>query len=215
MRALILMGSVSRIWAPAMALVFMLVGCGDDDTVNPPGRTNNSLVFTREDGSEVEFPAAAQAFVWCGPWEQDEVPVLSLHVWFGSPEQPGGWALRAVVSDIEIGDTLRFPNYFIWDQPDSVHLFLLDPPNELATNTEESDGFIVFRRLPCPSGTAVDFSIDAVMGSEYGDMPPVTVRGRFTAQVTGHPPFGAQDSRLGGLHRKNHGPLVSRRWPGE
>jgi hypothetical protein len=214
MRALILMCSVSRIWAPVMAAVLMLVGCGDDDTVNPPGGIDNSLVFTREDASEVEFPAGAEAYIWCGRWEQD-VSVLSLHVWFGNPEQPGGWVLQAVVGDIEVRDTLRFPNYFVWDQPDSVHLFLLDPPNELATNTEESDGFIVFHRLPCPSGTTVDFSIDAVMGSEYGDMSPVTVRGRFTAQVTGPPPAGAQDSRLGGLHRKKHGPLVSRRWPGE
>ena len=51
-------------------------------------------------------------------------------------------------------------------------MFLHDPPNELATDTNESSGFIVFRRLPCPSGTTVDFSIDAILGSEYGDMPP-------------------------------------------
>jgi len=184
MRALVLMCSASRIWAPVMALVFMLAGCGDDDTVNPPGGTNNSLVFTREDASEVEFPAAAKAYVWCGPWEND-VPVFSLHVWFGSPGDPVGWELQGVVGDIEIGDTLRFPNSFIWNQPDGVLLFLLDPPNELATSMEESGGFMVFHRLPCSSGSTVDFSIDAVMGSEFGDMPPVTVRGRFTAQVTG------------------------------
>jgi len=186
MRTLVLMCSVSRIWAPVMALVFMLAGCGDDDTVKPPGGIDNSLVFTREDASEVEFPAAAKAYVWCGPWEND-VPVFSLHVWFGSPGEPVGWELQGVVGDIEVGDTLRFPNSFIWNQPDGVLLFLLDPPNELATNTEESDGFMVFHRLPCSSGSTVDFSIDAVMGSEFGDMPPVTVRGRFTAQVTGPP----------------------------
>jgi hypothetical protein len=193
------MCSASRIWAPVMALAFMLAGCGDDDTVNPPGGISGPLVFTREDGSEVKFPAAAEAYVWYGPWEQDGAPTLSLHVWFGSPGEFVGWELRAVVGDIEAGDTLPFPNYFVWDQPDGVLLFLLDPPNELATNTEESGGFIVFHRLPYPSGKTVDFSIDAVMGSEYGDMPPVSVRGRFTARVTGPPPFGAQDSRLGDL----------------
>ena len=64
-------------------------------------------------------------------------------------------------------------------------MFLLDPPNELATNTEESSGFIVFHSLPCLKGRTVDFSIDAVLGSEFGDMPSVTVIGRFTAEETG------------------------------
>lgn len=178
-------------WAPAIALVLTLAGCGDDGTVKPSGGTDRPLVFTREDGSAVKFPAGAEAFVWCGPWENDVVPVPSLHVWFGNPEnpeQPTGWVLEAVAGDIEIGDTLRFPNYFIWNQPDSVRLSLMDPPNELTTATEESSGFIVFHRLPCPGGMIVDFSIDAVIGSELSDMPWVAARGRFTAQVTGPPP---------------------------
>lgn len=192
MRMLVLLRFVCGIGMLLMISVFMLVGCGDD-AVKPSGGTNEPIVFTREDGSEVEFSTAAKAFVWCGPWEHDQVPVPSLHVWFGSPDPPGGWVLRAVVGDIEIGDTLCFPNYFIWDQPDSVHIFLLDSPNELATNTEESGGFIIFHRLPCPGGTTVEFSVDAVLGSEYGDMPPVTMRGRFTAQVTGPLPEMVQN----------------------
>ncbi len=176
-----------------MVLILMLVGCGDDGTVNPSGGKDNQLVFTREDGSEIEFTATAKAYVWCGPWENDLVLDTSLHVWFGSSASVNGWVLKAVVGDIEIGDTLRFPNYFIWDQPDSVHMFLLDPPNELATNTEESSGFIVFHSLPCPDGRTVDFSIDAVIGSEYGDMPSVTVRGRFTAEETGALPLITKD----------------------
>lgn len=187
MRVLGVMCFVSRIWAPAMVLVLMLVGCGGDGTFKPLGGATCSLVFTREDGSEVKFSADSEAFVWCGPWEHDQVTAPTLHVVFGSQTQERYWTLRAVIGDIEIGDTLRFPNYFTWDQPDSVHLFLLDPPNELATDTEESGGFIVFHNMPCPDNTTIDFSIDAVMGSEYGDMPPVTVRGQFTAQVTGPP----------------------------
>jgi hypothetical protein len=174
-------------------IVLFLVSCGDDGTGKPSGEPNGSLVFAREDGSVVEFPATAKAYVWCGPWESELVPVPSLHVWFGtaSPGQPG-WVLRAVVGDVELGEPLSFPNYFVWDQPDSVLMFLLDPPNELATDTEESSGSIVFYRLPCPGGMDVDFSIDAVLGSEYGDGPSVAVRGRFEAQVTGRPPWDAQ-----------------------
>ncbi len=185
MRVLVHNCVVCIIMATHMVLILMLVGCGDDSTVNPSGGTNNQLVFTREDGSEIEFTATAKAYVWCGPWENDLVLDTTLHVWFGSSTSVNGWVLKGVVGDIEIGDTLRFPNYFIWDQPDSVHMFLLDPPNELATNTEESSGYIVFHSLPCPDGRTVDFTIDAVIGSEYGDMPSVTVRGRFTAEETG------------------------------
>ena len=196
---------IRRVWAICAAVIglaSLVCGCGDDGTGEPSGGTSGALVFTREDATEVEFPPTAEAFVWCGAWEPDEVSVPSLHVWFGttSPEQPG-WRLRAVVGDIEIGEPLAFPNYLIWDQPDSVHIFLFDPPNELATDTEESSGYIVFHRLPCQGGADVDFSIDAVLGSEYGDMPSVAVRGHFTAQVTGTPPWGAQTHQLKGAHR--------------
>jgi hypothetical protein len=163
----------------------MFVGCGDDGTVNPWLKLDDQLVFTREDGSEINFSISAKTSVWCGPWESEIVPTPTLHVWYGSSIQTSGWMLRAVLGDVEIGDTLRFPNYFVWDEPDSVHMFLLDPPNELATDTEESFGFIVFHELPCPDGTTVDFSIDAILSSEYGDMPSVKVRGRFIADLTG------------------------------
>jgi len=167
------------------ALGMVLFGCEEDKTVNPPVETSNQLVFTRENGSEIEFTAPVKTYVCCGPWEQDQVHDSSLHVWFASSTSENGWMLKAVVGDVEIGDTLYFPNFFIWDQPDSVHMFLLDPPNELATNTEESSGYIVFHSLPCPVGRTVDFSINAVLGSEYHDMPSVTVHGRFIAEETG------------------------------
>jgi hypothetical protein len=186
MRGLNRIRRVCAICVAVIGLTFLVCGCGDDGTGKPSGGTSGALAFTREDGTEVEFPATAEAFVWCGAWEPDAVPVPSLHVWFGtsSPEQPGWW-LRAVIGDIEIGEPLAFPNYLVWDQPDSVHIFLFDPPNELATDTEESSGYIVFHRLPCQGGTDVAFSIDAVLGSEYGDTASVAVRGHFTAQVKG------------------------------
>lgn len=168
-----------------MASFLILPGCGGEKSLNPWDEREDQLIFTREDGSRVNFPISAQAYVWCGPWETGSVPEPSLHVWFGSAAGLSGWMLKAVVSDIEPGDTMRFPNDFIWNEPDSVHMFLLDPPNELATDMEDSGGFIVFHSLPCPDGMIVDFSIDAVLGSEIGGMPPVAVRGRFKSEITG------------------------------
>ncbi|MBM3316801.1 MAG: hypothetical protein FJY75_03010 [Candidatus Eisenbacteria bacterium] len=167
-----------------------VIGCGDDE----PSRPDNeqpSLLFTREDSSTIQFPASARTWVWCGPWEEGEVPTPTLHILFLSLVDVGapGWELRAVYDDSSPGDTLRFPNYYTWDQPDSAHIFLRDPPNELATDQEDAGGWIVFRQVPCPGGQEVEFDIDAVLGSELGGMPTVAVRGRFRHAVTQPPPW--------------------------
>ena len=185
---------VGAVLAASVVAGLLVWGCGDDGGTGPGGASDDDpITFVREDSSLVQFPDEAVTYAWCGDWESGDVPVAALHVLVGTlnPGQPYWW-LRAVVSDIELDVPLSFPNYFIWDQPDSVSIFLSDPPNELATDTEESSGTITFHRLPCPSGGTVDFSIDAVLGSEYGDMPTVAARGRFTGQVTAPPPWGAQ-----------------------
>lgn len=176
--------------AATIVTATILIGCGEDGSTNPPDGSKDPLVFTREDSSVVEFSSSVETYIWCGDWSAEEVPVASLHVWVGTPTQRQTyWYLRAVLSDVAIGAPMPFPNYFIWNEPDSVSIFLFDPPNELATDTEESSGTIVFHQLPCPTGTSVDFTLDAVMGSEYGDLPTVAVRGRFEGQITGAPPW--------------------------
>jgi hypothetical protein len=175
----------------AGSIVSMVVqSCGDDKGTGPGDALSNTITFVREDSSVIQFSESAVTYAWCGDWEPGNVPVPALHVLVGSygPGEPYWW-LRAVVSDIEIDVPLSFPNYFVWDQPDSVNLFLYDPPNELSTDTEESDGTITFHQLPCPRDGTVDFSIDAVLGSEYGDMPTVVVRGRFRGHVTTSIPY--------------------------
>ena len=174
----------------AILLTSLLSGCGDDDATKPGDGSHLSLLFTRADSTLVEFPAGVETYVWCGEWETDVVPVPSVHVWIGTRSPGEAYvSLRAVVSDIEIGEAIQFPNFFIWDQPEGVSMFLFDPPNELATDTEDASGSIVFQEIPCPGGRTLDFSIDAVMGSELGNMPPVAVSGRFTAEATGPPPW--------------------------
>ena len=176
----------------SIAMVLTLaVDCGDDKPSGPPVENQEPLVFTRENSSRIQFPSTAQTYVWCGPWEEDDIPTPALHVWFGSltaTDSPG-WELKGVHGDFSPGDTLRFPEYFIWDHPDSVHIFLWDPPNELATDTEDASGYIVFRHVPCAGENYVEFDIDAVLGSELGGMPTVTVRGRYKHSVTGAPPW--------------------------
>jgi hypothetical protein len=116
------------------------------------------------------------------------VATPSFQIFFGaSAADDSHWRLWAVVADVTIGQPLTFPNEYIWDQPKDVLIFLGDPPNELSTQEEESAGSITFQQLQCSSGSEVRFSIDAVLGSEFGDGEPVSVKGNFRG-VIGQPP---------------------------
>jgi len=174
------------LWVALLLIVVAVASCDDDDESSA-----NAIVFTREDGSTVQFPDA-RTFVWCGPWEADIVPTPTLHVQLvgASRLQGGGWKLEAVYGDFSPGDTLRFPNTFVWDQPDSAFIFLSDPPNELSTAQYEGpSGWIVFHRLPCSGEGEVAFDVDAVLASELADMPWVAMQGSFRHPVTGPPPW--------------------------
>lgn len=171
-------------------LLSLVIGCGNDDPARPrPDQL--SLLFLRDDSSTIQFPASARAWIWCGAWEEDAVPTPTLHVLFRSPVEVNtpGWELKAVCGGLTPGDTLRFPNTFVWDQPEGAHIFLYDPPTELATDQEYAGGWIVFHQVPCPGGEEVAFEIDGVLGSEFADMPTAAIRGRFSHPVTGPPPW--------------------------
>jgi hypothetical protein len=177
-------GSVRLVALGAMSA--LLLSCGDDDNdPTGPGSSENNLVFTRGDQTVISFSSDAQLFVWCGAWQEGEVDTPSLHVQFAGLED--GWQLRAVVADVTLGQPLSFPNNFVFDQPKDVNIFVLDPPNELSTQEDESSGSITFQKLGCGSGDEVQFSIDAVIGSEFSDGTPVSVTGTFRAPI-GQPP---------------------------
>ena len=182
--------SISRILLTASVVICLLTwGCGNDGGSGPV-TADDPITFVRADSSIVSFAGSTETYVWCDDWEPGEVSTPALHVWVGtlSPDSPHWW-LRSVTEDIALEVPLTFPNHFIWNEPDSVHIFLGDPPNELATDTENASGTIRFHQLPCPGSGLVEFSIDAVLGSEFGGMPPVAVRGRFSTQVTAPPPW--------------------------
>jgi hypothetical protein len=107
----------------------------------------------------------------------------------GGDFRAGGpvWKLDAVVEDVRPGRPLTFPNSFVWDQPEGAQLFILDQPNEASTQVDESSGSITFSELAC--GGDVRFTIDAVVGSELGDGPPIRVTGAFAAPVGDAPRF--------------------------
>ena len=85
---------------------------------------------------------------------------------------------------------MPFPNTFIFDQPRNADLFLFDPSNELSTQADGSSGSITFQQLNCATGNngVVEFTINAVIGSEFGDGPSVTASGSLKASVGAPPP---------------------------
>lgn len=171
----------SRNFAPGLLAVMaaVLASCGD-----PAGPSaQNDLVFQRADGTIISFPATT--YVWCGEWEVGEVPAPSVHVFVGSAQS--GWKLTGVRADIAVGQPITFPNNFIWDAPERADLFIFDPPNELSTQSDDSSGSVTFTKLDCSTGGEVAFTLDVVVGSEFGDLPPVSVSGTFSGRVGARP----------------------------
>jgi len=163
----------------ALACTLPLPGCEK----LPTEPLRNNLVFERADGSRIQFAGTPR--VWCGVWEEGVVGTQTLHVRLGTGPW---WELRAVIPEIQAGRPITFPNTFIWNDPHGADLFILDEPNELSTSSGDSSGSITFERLDCGAATGgVAFEIDAVVGSELGDGPPVTVRGSFRSPITGAP----------------------------
>ncbi|MGH7461895.1 MAG: hypothetical protein ACREMA_12845, partial [Longimicrobiales bacterium] len=146
------------------------------------------IIFTRQDGSRVQFPASSQVFAWCGDWEpREDIKVPSVRVMFGTPGTAPLWYLGAVVSDVKVGQAMAFPNSFVFDQPRSALLYLADPPNEASSAEDDASGSVTFEELNCRPGGSVRFSINAVLGSEFFEGPRVTVQGSFRAPI-GLPP---------------------------
>jgi hypothetical protein len=122
------------------------------------------LVFKRPNGSAIRFDTAPKA--WCGPWDED-VARRSIHVAARSPRR--GWELSAVRRDLEVGKPIEFPNEFVSSRPHGAQLFVASGRIEASTAEEESTGSMVFSRMSCRLGGLIEFSIDAVLGSELFD----------------------------------------------
>lgn len=133
------------------------------------------LVFEREDGTTLP---TGDPIVWCGKWDYD-VATPALHI------GTYNWHLAAVRRDLVKGKAFRFPHSFNFDEPSKAQLFIADRPtgNELNTDGEDSSGRIFFRRISCRPGRIVEFTIDAVVDSEFGDRKPMHVTGRFRGRV--------------------------------
>jgi hypothetical protein len=148
----------------------------------------SGLVFTRADGTHVSFSPGARLFLWCGPWDGELIPIPALQILLVGPgEEDPGFFFKAVVSDVEVGTPQTFPISFIFDMPEGVVLFLADGDNELSSDQKEASGSLTFQAFTCDEGGTVEFTVDAVLGSELAGLPTVAVKGSFRGTVGKEP----------------------------
>ena len=169
-----------------------------------PADVENNLVFRRQNGETITYPASS--FAWCGPYSEPDVMTPSLHVITYDTDLANQryWRLGAVLADVVIGEPRRFPNVWSWPNPDSVSIYAGDPPNQTATFTEGAAGWIIFQQLDCTEGGVVEFTIDARLGSMLADGPWIDVQGSFRATVTGSPFVPARSSTWGAVKATYH-----------
>lgn len=145
----------------------------------PELRVRDRMAFAQPDGTPVPFRPDVR--VWCGPWASD-VRVPSIHVVAGARRTPR-WELHAVVADVKRRPVVRLPNSFVFDRPKGAQIFATDGRNEVNTVTEESSGRIRFTRVSCGRRLRIAFRVSGRAGSELSDLPPLTVRGSFSAST--------------------------------
>ncbi len=119
--------------------------------------------------------------MWCGPWD-DQAARPSIHVALRSARR--GWELSAVRRNLEPGKPIDFPNSFVSTRPRGAQLFVFSPSIEASSAEEESSGSIVFSRFGCEPADVIEFTVDAVLGSELFNGASVRVSGSNRGYVT-------------------------------
>ena len=168
-------------------MVALASGCsggGGDDA-----RQSVDVKFTRTDGSLATFPDTVRA--WCGPYDEDNRDIEAVNVLAGEPPRDKSpdayWIVTAVRADIERDPATTFPDSFVFSEPRGAGLFAYDVDdreNELSSADEESRGTIRVELAGCEPGDTVRVEFDKVtLGSEYSDLPPISVEGAVTAEI--------------------------------
>jgi len=178
-----------------MFALLLLPGCGDDDKptkpssftppTNPPPPLTQALAFTRADSTGVAM--GDSMWICCGVWDDGYIDKTAFKVVLFDPaNHKSGWRLF-VLPEVEIGRVYSLPT--ISSTPTSqspVNLFIADYSNgnELASDQDESRGTMVVHSLSCGPPARIDISIDAVLGSEFGDGPEMRAYGRFQVEAS-------------------------------
>ena len=170
-----------------LAAAALLVACGKDDSPNAPGPVPatvvaDSLDFKRPDSSVVVM--GTTPLVCCGLYDPSFVNERAMRVvLYDSANQKPGWEILILIDRAQAGATTTLPTTVVApSKVPRVSMFVADLGNELSSDTQESSGTITVHSFSCsPTTIQIDFSVDAILGSEFGDGPPMVVKGTFQA----------------------------------
>jgi len=181
----------ARLLLPALAL---LLACHRDEKprlLNPGPVTTvvvDSLVFTRADSTVLTM--GSTPLVCCGLYDPGFVNERAMRIVLYDPaNQKPGWEILVLIDRAVAGATTTLPTTVV---PPSkvphVSMFVADIGNELNSDSEDSSGTITVHSFQCTATTIqIDFSVDAILGSELGGSPSMRVQGAFQATF----PMGA------------------------
>jgi hypothetical protein len=164
----------------AAALSAAVAGCGGSSDGSAQDAVT-SLTLTRADGSTFTVP---DLVVSCGksPGNPDGELLIKANTPDMS-EDPAESRLifYAPVAALAEGTTIDLAKQDFEDATDVV-FFVLDrrTDNEVNSDTEDSTGRITVRSAGCEPDPHLDMTIDATLGSEYGDGDKVSVQGTIT-----------------------------------
>ncbi|HEX7076869.1 MAG TPA: hypothetical protein VF363_00435 [Candidatus Eisenbacteria bacterium] len=179
---------VRRSIPPLLLVVAMLfLACGKDmgrHATEPVPETVvvNTIVFQRPDSSAVAMGTTPIAC--CGLYDPGFVNEKAMRIVLYDPANQGpGWQILILVDRAQAGVTTTLPTSVV---PPSkapyVTMFATTTAGEWSSDTEESSGTIIVHSFRCTSTTIqIDFSVDAVLGSELAGGPQMRVQGAFQA----------------------------------
>jgi hypothetical protein len=133
--------------------------------------------------------------VWCGPYDDENRDTDAVHILAGKVPRdespPTYWIVSAVRADVERNPVTTLPNSFVYTKPRGAAFFALDAEdreNELSSADEESRGTMRIELEGCEPGDTVRVKFeDVVLGSEYADLPPLSVAGSLVAEISDAP----------------------------
>lgn len=152
------------------------------------GEAQPELVVTRDDGSRIQMPPNTETFAFCDTYDEPYHLEPAIKVFHRSPIGGSSWYAWAVRADVSQGQTITFPVTFTTSEPARGALFFVaddETDNEAASSQDDSTGTISYVAVDCAG--FVEFTIDATLGSEYGDGTPIRVTGSFRAPVGARP----------------------------
>jgi hypothetical protein len=185
-----MLGPVKRFWLVMVLGFVALAGCGDDGAAprppdKPPAASNDSLTFTRKDGSTFALKGTT---VRCRPGRTEGG--RSITVWSPVPSKPkavGGatyFLFEAAIGYVADGRTVQLPYDEYFSGVNGVMLFASDArtKNEVSAAKDAASGTIRFTRASCDPTPSVEAEVHATLGSELTDGEPITVDGTLKFQ---------------------------------